>query len=111
MASQKKGAPHELWKRAPLTNFEKAFKKEVILKFVRGLQKEVIPIDNSIATIWSLEPGVNEFEDNKATINSVERARDNDDLQFRKGQLNIIASVLSLRDQVENLYEQKDLWF
>ncbi len=52
---------------------------------------------------------INEFEDNKATINSVERARDNDDLQFRKGQLNIIASVLSLRDQVENLYEQKDL--
>ena len=29
-------------------------------------QNEVIPIDNSIATIWSLDPGVNEFEDNTA---------------------------------------------
>ena len=29
-------------------------------------QNEVIPIDNSIATIWSLEPGINEFEDNTA---------------------------------------------
>lgn len=50
-----------------------------------------------------------EYEENRANINSVEWTTDNDDLRFRKGQLDVIASILSLRDQVENLYDQNDL--
>ena len=50
-----------------------------------------------------------EYEENRANINSVEWTTDNDDLRFRKGQLDVIASILTLRDQVENLYDQNDL--
>ncbi|MBA60764.1 MAG: hypothetical protein CMJ76_00175 [Planctomycetaceae bacterium] len=52
---------------------------------------------------------IQEFEDNKANINSVERTRDNDDLRFRKGQIDVITSVLKLRDRVEDLYDKKNL--
>tara|TARA_Y100000748_G_scaffold46003_1_gene34390 strand:+ start:808 stop:1044 length:237 start_codon:yes stop_codon:yes gene_type:complete len=52
---------------------------------------------------------IKEFEDNKANINSVERTRDNDDLRFRKGQIDVITSVLKLRDRVEDLYDKKNL--
>lgn len=50
-----------------------------------------------------------EFEKNKTNINSVEFAKDNDDLFFRKGQLEVIAFVLSLRDRTKDLYAKKDL--
>jgi|TARA_R100001530_G_scaffold135516_2_gene112915 hypothetical protein len=50
-----------------------------------------------------------DYEGNRANINSVEWTKDNDDLRFRKGQLDVIASILTLRDQVETLYEQNDL--
>ncbi len=50
-----------------------------------------------------------EFKANKTNINSVENTKDNDDLRFRKGQLEVIAFVLTLRDQVEDLYAKKDL--
>ena len=52
---------------------------------------------------------IQEFEDNKANINSVQRTRDNDDLRFRKGQIDVITSVLKLRDRVEDLYDKKNL--
>jgi hypothetical protein len=52
---------------------------------------------------------VEELKTNATQINSVEATKDNDDMRFRKGQLNIIASVVSLRDQVENLYDEKNL--
>ena len=42
------------------------FKPDTTLFTYDISQNEVIPIDNSIATIWKLEPGVNEFEDNTA---------------------------------------------
>ena len=50
-----------------------------------------------------------EYEENRANINSVQWTKDNDDLRFRKGQLDVIASILTLRDQVENLYDKNNL--
>jgi hypothetical protein len=50
-----------------------------------------------------------EFAANKVNINSVEYTKNNDDLRFRKGQLEVIAFVLTLRDRVEDLYAKKDL--
>jgi hypothetical protein len=52
---------------------------------------------------------LDQLEENRVNINSVQWTKDNDDLRFRKGQLDVIALVTSLRDQVESLYEQKDL--
>ena len=54
---------------------------------------------------WSL--WLEELEAAKANINSVEFTTDNNDLSFRKGQLNVLAEVLSLRDRAEELYAQK----
>tara|TARA_B100002052_G_scaffold117350_1_gene107934 strand:+ start:950 stop:1186 length:237 start_codon:yes stop_codon:yes gene_type:complete len=47
-----------------------------------------------------------DFERDFNTINSVVATGDNDDLNFRKGQLNIIASVLNLRERVIELSER-----
>ena len=44
----------------------------------------------------------------KDECNSVEVTRDNDDLQFRKGQLNIIAFVTSLETQVELMVKEHE---
>lgn len=39
------------------------------------------------------------------TINSVEYTKDDNDLFFRKGQLNIIATLLNLQTTIEKAYE------
>jgi len=39
-------------------------------------------------------------------INSVEAAKDNEDLHFRKGQLSIIANLLNLEAQIDAAEEQ-----
>ena len=44
----------------------------------------------------------------KEECNSVEVTRDNDDLQFRKGQLNIIAFVTPLETQVELMVKEHE---
>ena len=46
---------------------------------------------------------------NATNINSVEATKDNEDLMFSKGQLNIIAFLSSLETQVENMVDEKDL--
>lgn len=54
---------------------------------------------------WSL--WLEELEAARANINSVEFTTDNNDLSFRKGQLDMLAEVLSLRDRAESLYAKK----
>jgi hypothetical protein len=43
-----------------------------------------------------------ELENNAKIINSVLSTKDDLDLQFRKGQLNIIGSILNLEETVKN---------
>ena len=43
---------------------------------------------------------------NAMVINSVEAAKDNEDLHFRKGQLSIIANLLNLEAQIDLAEEQ-----
>ena len=43
---------------------------------------------------------------NAMVINSVEAAKDNEDLHFRKGQLSIIANLLNLEAQIDAAEEQ-----
>lgn len=52
---------------------------------------------------------IEDLTKNATNINSVEATKDNDDLMFRKGQLNIIAFLSSLETQVENMVDEKDL--
>ena len=43
-----------------------------------------------------------ELRNNALQINSVEATKDNEDLNFRKGQLNILAFVLNMESTVEH---------
>lgn len=43
-----------------------------------------------------------EFKSNALQINSVEATKDNDDMHFRKGQLNIIAFLLNMESTIEH---------
>jgi hypothetical protein len=52
---------------------------------------------------------IEDLSNNENNINSVRDTKDNEDLNFRKGQLNILASLISLETQVENMADEKDL--
>ena len=47
-----------------------------------------------------------EFTNNALSINSIEAAKDANDMNFRKGQLNIIAHLLNLETIVNTNYEE-----
>lgn len=49
---------------------------------------------------------VNDFGNNAVQINSVEATKDADDMQFRKGQLNILGYLLNMEDIMNTNYEQ-----
>ena len=49
---------------------------------------------------------VEEFTSNAIQINSVESTKDVDDMNFRKGQLNILAHLLNLETIVNTNYEE-----
>lgn len=49
---------------------------------------------------------VEEFTTNAIQINSVEATKDVDDMNFRKGQLNILAHLLNLETIVNTNYEE-----
>ena len=49
---------------------------------------------------------VQEFTDNAVQINSVEAAKDANDMYFRKGQLNVLAHLLNLETIVKTNYEE-----
>lgn len=48
---------------------------------------------------------MDELKNNALQINSVEVTKDNDDLNFRKGQLNILAFILNMESTVEHYVE------
>ena len=52
-----------------------------------------------------------DLQKNIVNINSVEATKDNDDMWFRKGQLNILTFITSLEAQAENMEadNEKDL--
>jgi hypothetical protein len=49
---------------------------------------------------------ISDLQSNVVQINSVEMTTDNDNLNFRKGQLAILATVLNLETQIDNAHEQ-----
>ena len=49
---------------------------------------------------------VNDFSNNAIQINSVEATKDADDMQFRKGQLNILGYLLNMENIMNTNYEQ-----
>ena len=52
---------------------------------------------------------IDDLSKNEINIISVRFTKDIEDLNFRKGQLNILASLVSLETQVENMVDEKDL--
>ena len=54
---------------------------------------------------------LDDLQKNIVNINSVEATKDNEDMWFRKGQLNILTFITSLEAQVENMdaANEKDL--
>ena len=62
----------------------------------------------SFEEMFRLEGWKNLLEDIKGSadnVNSVEACQDEKDLYFRKGQLYVIGTLLSLEEQVRNAYE------
>jgi len=51
---------------------------------------------------------MDELRNNALQINSVEATKDNEDLNFRKGQLNILAFVLNMESTVEHYLEDSN---
>ena len=49
---------------------------------------------------------LNDFGSSAQQINSLEATKDDNDLYFRKGQLNILAYLLNLEDVISNNHEQ-----
>jgi|TARA_R100000479_G_scaffold68245_1_gene32438 hypothetical protein len=49
---------------------------------------------------------MNDFGQNAGQINSVEATKDADDMQFRKGQLNVIGYLLNMESIMNTNYEQ-----
>ena len=49
---------------------------------------------------------IKDFGSNVANINSVEATKDSEDLQFRKGQLNILANLLNMESIINTNYEE-----
>ena len=51
---------------------------------------------------------ISELKNNVGQINSVEMTTDNDNLNFRKGQLAILASILNLETQIDNAHAEAE---
>ena len=51
---------------------------------------------------------ISDLQGNVGQINSVEMTTDNDNLNFRKGQLATLATVLNLETQIDNAHEQAE---
>lgn len=47
-----------------------------------------------------------ELTNNALAINSVDAAKDANDLFFRKGQLNVLASIINFETTIQNAYEE-----
>ena len=81
------------------------------------MDKETEQYYNSLQDIFVMEGWkelMKELSANALNINTVEATRDNDDLNFRKGQLNILAFILNLESTVYHLQKEgsdEGLWF
>ena len=51
---------------------------------------------------------ISDLSGNVAQINSVELTTDNDNLNFRKGQLAILATILNLETQIDNAHAEAE---
>ena len=73
------------------------------------MDKETEKYYNSLQDIFVMEGWkelMEELSANALNINTVEATRDNDDLNFRKGQLNILAFILNLESTVDHLQKE-----
>lgn len=73
------------------------------------MDKETEQYYNSLQDIFVMEGWkelMKELSANARNINTVEATRDNDDLNFRKGQLNILAFILNLESTVDHLQKE-----
>jgi hypothetical protein len=49
---------------------------------------------------------IEDLKQNGFMINSVEATKDVDDMYFRKGQLNVLGSIINLEDSINNAYDE-----
>lgn len=50
---------------------------------------------------------IDDLNENKVVIDSIESAKDEQDLYFRKGQLNVIGTILNLETSINNSHEEQ----
>jgi hypothetical protein len=59
---------------------------------------------------------IEDLKANVVVINNVDAVKDESDMYFRKGQLNVLASLLSFETTINNAFEEinndaEDIWF
>jgi hypothetical protein len=65
---------------------------------------------NSMADLFATEGWsnlVSDLADNFSNINQVAVTKDAEDLNFRKGQLNILGFILNLETQISNMHQEQ----
>ena len=50
---------------------------------------------------------IKDLKENGEVINNIELAKDEQDLFFKKGQLNVIGTILNLETSINNSYEEQ----
>ena len=50
---------------------------------------------------------IKDLKENGEVINNIELAKDEQDLFFKKGQLNVIGTILNLQTSINNSYEEQ----
>lgn len=74
----------------------------------RRMDKDTEQYYDNLASIFLMQGWkdlTEELSANALHINSVEHTKDRDDLNFRKGQLNILAYILNLESTIDRLRE------
>jgi hypothetical protein len=49
---------------------------------------------------------IEELNNNALGVNNLQATKDSDDLNFRKGQLNVLASIINLKNTIEASYKE-----
>ena len=81
-----------------------------ILWYIANMNKELEDYFNNYFELFRSEGWqqlISELDSNKMIINNLEATKDEQDLFFKKGQLNVIGTILNWQSSVNNAYEEQ----
>ena len=81
-----------------------------ILWYIANMNKELEDYFNNYFELFRSEGWqqlISELDSNKMIINNLEATKDEQDPFFKKGQLNVIGTILNWQSSVNNAYEEQ----